>query len=515
MIRVAVLQIENQLEPAAAVSLCARLVDRAVVEQTAQIVLFPELVAHDDELGAGESRLAGELSTLAARHAIWVLGSLSVAGRPVCLWADPTGQVHTRPCSDLEQTGAGSFLAECALISTPHGKIGLCAGPGALRSRVSRALTLAGARLICTSLASCSPRALGLHPVARALENEVFFAVSALRREPARPYPAHEETLPPQAYDADGARSHSQISGPSGQRMELSSCAEGAIWVAELALMSPELESDAEQTSLATAPGSRRAAHPRGLWSCADTRDDGDLARELTVATLTIAREASLEETLLRSHEQVRELVKQGVSLIVLPELFCFEPELSEPEHAAAELVGVVRALADACRHSASHVVTSLVERVKDQYFHTAVAIGQGGIVVRQVQLAATDRLPWATPGRRVQTARLPWGRLALCLGEDALLPEFAHTLIESGVDVLAAPLALGCAARAALTLPAMAEEGSYGVVAALPAAGPDGQRVAGGFIVDPSQWHLHVATEVELGLQATLDLAAVRTARA
>ena len=514
MIRVAVLQIENQLEPAAAVSLCARLIDRAVVEQSAQIVLFPELLAHDNELGACESRLAAELSALAARHAIWALGSLTVAGAPVCLWADPTGQVQARPCSDLEQTGAGTFIAESALISTPHGKIGLCAGPGALRSRVSRALTLAGARLVCTSLASGLPRALTLHPAARALENQVFVAVSVLRTEPGLPYPAHKDTLPPEAYGADSARSHSQVAGPSGQLIELTSCADGAICVADLELTLPEPESGAEQTSPATAPGPRRAGHVRGLWSHADSTDRGDVARELTVATLTIARESSLEETLLRTSEQVRELVKQGVSLVVLPELFCFEPELSEPENAAAEFVAVVRVLASACGHSATHVVTSLVERVKEQYFHTAVAIGQGGIVVRQVQLEATERLPWATPGRRIQTARLPWGRLALCLGEDALLPEFAHSLLASGVDVLAAPLAAGCVARAALTLPAMAEEGSYGVVAALAAQGPRGEAVHRGFIVDPSQWHLQVATEVELGLQATLDLEAARTAR-
>jgi len=526
MIRVAVLQIESQLEPAAAVSLCARLIDRAVVEQTAQIVLFPELPAHDDELGAGESRLAAELSTLAARHAIWVLGSLTVAGTPVCLWADPTGQINARPCSDLEQTGAGVFLAESALITTPHGQIGLCAGPGALRSKVTRALTLAGARLVCTSLASSLPRALGLHPAARALENQVFVAVSSLRTEPERPYPAHMETLPPHPHGADAARSHCQIVGPSGQLLELTACAEGAISVAELELTLPEPESDAEQTSPSAPSGARRAGHLRGLWSHADSQDRGDVARELTVATLTIVREGSLDETLLRTHEQVRELVKQGVSLVVLPELFCFEPELSEPEKAAEEFVSVVRALASACRQSATHVVTSLVERVKDQYFHTGVAIGQGGIVVRQVQLTATNRLLWATAGRRVQTARLPWGRLGLCLGEDALLPEFAHSLIQSGVDVLAAPLAAGCVTRAAMTLPAMAEEGGYGVVAALAAgangadspgesdAGAHSGRVARGFIVDPSQSQLQVATEIELGLQASLDLAALRTAR-
>jgi predicted amidohydrolase len=245
MIRVAVLQIESQLEPAAAVSLCARLIDRAVVEQTAQIVLFPELPTDDDELGACESRLAGELATLAARHAIWVLGSLTVAGAPVCLWADPTGQVHARPCSDLEQTGAGPFIAESAVISTPHGKIGLCAGPGALRSRVSRALTLAGARLVCTSLASGLPRALGLHPVARALENQVFVAVSVRRTELALPYPAHMVTLPPEASGAESVRSHSQVAGPSGQLLELTSCAQGAISLAEFELTLPELDSDA------------------------------------------------------------------------------------------------------------------------------------------------------------------------------------------------------------------------------------------------------------------------------
>jgi deaminated glutathione amidase len=539
MIRVAVLQIEHELEPTSAVALCARLIDRAVSEQSAQIVVFPQLTAHDDDVDAVDSQLARELSRLSAQHAIWVLGSVSIASSPVCVWADPSGQVHARPCSELEQTGAGSFGAETALLSTPYGKIGLCAGPSALRARVSRALSLAGAHLVCTSLAVSLPRVLSLQPPARAVENQIFVAVSALYVAHVAPYPTHMETLPPPQHGADSARLHNQIAGPNGQLVVLTSCAEGSISIAELALGTPEPLSDAEQTSPSKAgEESIPAAPPRSLFSHVDRSDrsvdtavrsyaDDLRASTLTVATLTIEREGSLQDTLTRTAEQLRDLAKQDVSLVVLPELFCFGPELSCPENAAAEFVNVVRTLAEACTRSRMHVVTSLVEQVKDRLFHTAVLVGQGGVVVRQVSLARASRLPWATPGRRVQTARLPWGRLALSVGDDALLPEFAESLSQAGVDVLAAPLAAAHAEHARLTLPAMAEEGRYAVVAALTSApAPEAHRSTedretseegqpgGGFIVDPSQLSLHVASKDELGLRATLDLSALRSSR-
>jgi predicted amidohydrolase len=526
MIRVAVLQIDNELDPPSAAALCARLIDRAVVEQTAQIVLFPELCAHEDELEAARSKLAAELSRLSAQHSIWVLGSVAIAGAPVCLWADPSGQVYTRACSDLEQSGAGSFAADSAIVSTPFGKIGLCAGPAALRARVSRALREAGARLICTSLSASVSRTLNLHPPARAVENRIFVAVSARHEPRVLPYPAHMQTLPPPVHGTDGARLHNQVAGPSGQLVALTSCADGAVSVAELVLSEPELLSDAEQTSPSEGPEPPRRVGPlRGLWSHADRADVGEVAPALTVATLTIVREGSLEQTLARTSDHLRDLVKQDVALVVLPELFCFGPELSCPENAAAEFVHVVRILAGACRHSATHVVTSLVEQVKDKLFHTAVLIGQGGVVVRQVSLMASERLPWAASGRRLQTARLPWGRLALCVGEDALLPELAESLIQGGVDVVAAPLAAALAREASLTLPAMAEEGRYAVVAAFAESAaessastaltsPEAEHPGRGFIVDPSQWQLQVALQTELGLRATLDLAALRQSR-
>lgn len=543
MIRVAVLQIEHELEPTSAVALCARLIDRAVVEQSAQIVVFPQLVAHADDVEATDGLLARELAKLSAQHAIWVLGSVYIGSTAVCLWADPSGQVQARPCSDLEQTGAGNFGADSAIISTPHGKIGLCAGPAALRGPVTRSLAEAGARLVCTSMAASLPRVLSLLPPARAVENRIFVAVSALYAAQIAPYPAHMETLPPPPEGADPSRLHNQIAGPSGQRVDLTSCAEGTIFVAELELGTREARSDAEQTSASDdGEGTRRVAPLRGLWSHTDRaaragadRGGAELARgqlddtrasKLTVATLTIEREGSLEGTLARTTEQLRDLVQQDVSLVVLPELFCFGPELSPPENAAAEFVNVVRSLAEACGRSGMHVVTSLVEQVKDKLFHTAVLIGQGGVVVRQASLAPTSRLPWATPSRRVQTALLPWGRLALAVGDDALLPEFAESLLRAGVDVVAAPLAAAHAADAGLTLPAVAEDGRFAVVAAvastrgsescsfLETEGAEEGLSGRGFIVDPSQWQLHVAARTELGLRATVDLSALRSSR-
>ncbi len=63
------------------------------------------------------------------------------------------------------------------------------------------------------------------------------------------------------------------------------------------------------------------------------------------------------------------------------------------------------------------------------------------GIVLRQPQLHACARLDWAsTLGDGLQVVDLPWGRLALVVGDDALYPETFRLAAFQDVDVVAVP---------------------------------------------------------------------------
>jgi predicted amidohydrolase len=131
--------------------------------------------------------------------------------------------------------------------------------------------------------------------------------------------------------------------------------------------------------------------------------------------------------------------VAQGAELVVLPELFCFEgATVGVPAaEAAARAEAAVAALAGALAGSGAHAVTSLPLGAA----HAAVLVGAGGVVATQGQLHATARHPWATDlADDLAVAVLPWGRLALVVGDDAVYPETFRLAALADADVAAVP---------------------------------------------------------------------------
>jgi len=117
---------------------------------------------------------------------------------------------------------------------------------------------------------------------------------------------------------------------------------------------------------------------------------------------------------------------------------------------------------------------------------HHGVLVTADGVLGRQAQLHPTNRLPWLTePGTELTVFDVPWGRLAIVVGDDALFPETFRLAALQDADVVAVPcsptepweLALGLSERAAenrLNVVAAGSDEHGGLLGAVYALSPD-----------------------------------------
>lgn len=161
-----------------------------------------------------------------------------------------------------------------------------------------------------------------------------------------------------------------------------------------------------------------------------------------------------------RSPDQVRRAARAGAELIVLPEL-AFGLD--------ADAGAVVEELATALHRTTAHAVTS----VRAGAAHAAYLVNADGLVGSRPQLHASARHSgWATEyGERLEVFVLPWGRLALVTGDDALYPEVFRLAAIADADAVAVPFTPAQDWETALGLPERAAENRLNVVA----SGPDG----------------------------------------
>lgn len=504
MVRVAVLQIPSTPPLESALASCVRETDRAVTHHQARVVVCPafSLVASEPSAAQQIETIRGTLAERARAHAIWIALSVTSAEGSFVGWLTP------------EEGEQGSETGE-RLVATPFGKLAICSERELLEPAATRALALDGATLICAPVGVCSAAEIGLHLPARAAESGLFVALAALFELVSEPYPSSAITLPPDDFGASprvrGATS--QIVGSDGRPLAIAVVDEEGLAVAELDLSEPVRRSVGDATPLLSLR--RPELYRRGPRRARD-QPAAPAAVELQVATVDVPFRGATHDAVSAASTHVEALAQQGVELLVLPELFCFESLPEDPEAAANDFALVVRALAQACRHTRAHVVTSLVERVGSDFSHVGVLVGQAGVVARQPQLHVPPRHGWARAGHGLVGIPMPWGNLAITVGEDALVPELSASYALLGTDIIAAPLSARYQAEATLSLPALADQLQLAAVAALRGEHePDASTGASSFIVDPGRWPaLRALGEQEL-LQSCVGLRALREARA
>ncbi|MEU8900320.1 carbon-nitrogen hydrolase family protein [Nocardia sp. NPDC048505] len=452
MIRVAAAQLAAGSDVAVNLAACLRLLDEAAATG-ADLVVLPEFCNHlswyDDREHArrmactrGDSFLTA-IAERAAGHGIHVKIGVTLArddGRitATSLLFGPDGALLGTSDKQILMGAENDHLdagdEDSPVLDTALGRIGMYACMEGVINEVTRSLALRGAQLLLNSLNSFAVDEASLHVPVRAAENKVW-VVAANKVGPLLPaeqLPAIARRLGVPADRLHGA-GESQIVAPDGGCVAKAPRTGEAVIVADIDLARAADKRRPDGTDLFAA---RRPELYAPLLISAPGRRAPAGAPEITAA-ITVPDAAA-----------IRALAAGGAELLVLPEL------------APIPIPEVISALADSTAHA--------VLTVRDGDAHHAVLVHAGGVLGRQPQLHPTARHPWLrAPGTELRVFELPWGRLALVAGDDALFPETFRLAAIQDADVVAVSCTPAEDWELDLGLPERAAENRLNVVAA------------------------------------------------
>lgn len=452
-IRVAAVQLASGDNLAANLRGCLRMIDRAAQLRPGLIVL-PEFCNHvpwyDDRAHCYRVSVAldsGFLRAIAGKareHQTHIVINCTVQrgdgqATGTSLLYGPDGERLATADKQLLMGHEHDFLhgaqAPGPVVATAIGRLGLHTGTDGLVCETPRALALRGAQILCNSLSSAARCDSGLHIPVRAAENRVF-VVAANKVGPLVPRPllaqVSQTTLIPEHY-LHGAGA-SQIVAPDGTVLARANASdEQVIW----ADIDPRLADDKRRPDSTDLFRSRRPDLYAPLVQPSPVPAYPS-APEVLVATATVAGGAWLPTV----DEAVRSAAAAGVTMLVLPELAVVGTTVTNVTAAAQRCDAALEYLLRATREHGTDlgVVTTIVRDTVKGIRHTAVYVAGGKLVGYQDQLHPCARHPWATPDHRIKTVDLPWGRVALIVGDDALYPESFRLAALAGAQVAAVP---------------------------------------------------------------------------
>jgi deaminated glutathione amidase len=457
-VRVAAAQFTVGSDVDANLRTCVRMV-AAAAGRGAQVIVLPAYCNHpvdyvDREHAARVACRAGgkfleAVAAAAAEHEVYLKLHVTLADgdriTAANLLFDPFGDLVARADGALtaaERRWLDPVLGPGPVIDTPLGRLAMFAGADGQLPDLPRELAVSGAQILLASMNSTDRVDARLHLPVRGAENKVW-VVAANAAESA-------------VYGPDGA---SVTRAPRlGEAVAVAGIEPG--WADD------KTRPDGGDLFLARRPRLYAPGRPPGPRPPA--------AETTRVAVLRPAGHgmAAIED----AGRLVRETADDGVTLIVLPELFHYADGRADGSFLDGIAVDVVCQALDG---TACHVVTSL----PDDAAHVGVLIAPNGVIGRQVQMHACGRhVGWqAALGDRLVPLDLPWGRLVIVVGDDALFPEVFGVAARLGADAVAVPCAPAERWELTLGLPARAAEYGLNIVASAH-AGPGG----GGTIVAP-----------------------------
>ena len=432
---------------------CLRMIDAAAAEG-ARVIVLPEFAHHvswyDSREHARQMAItadgpfAAAIAQRAQQHDAWIMLNAVVAradGRSTGsnLLFSPDGELVATSDKQVlmgsERDHIDDALEAGPVVETPVARFGMYSCMDGVINETPRGLALRGAQVLLNSLNSFARDEGNLHIPVRAPENRVWI-VAANKVGPLIPPDRIEAVsravgVPVEMLHGAG---DSQVVAPDGRLVAIAPRTGEAVVVADIdvALADDKRRPDGTDVYAARRPSlyAPLAEAPRGRVEPAG-------AERLRAALVQPAAdgEAAIDE----AAALVVEALAQGAELIVLPELFCFADASVDvsADEAEARADRAIAALTAALSGSGAHVVTSLPRGAA----HEAVLVGADGVVATQRQLHAAARHPWATDlADDLAVRTLPWGRLALVVGDDAVYPETFRLAALADADAVALP---------------------------------------------------------------------------
>ena len=458
-VRVAAVQFGAGLAADENLATCLRMIDRAAAHKP-QLIVLPEFLNHAswwrDEAHSYAVAVAldgpflSSIAAKAAEHNCYIMANCTVRRRnnavtDTNVLFDQAGQRIAASDKQVLMGNENNFLERAQepgpVVDTPFGRIAMYSCMDGVIPETARGLAVRGAQILCNSLNSFAADEATLHIPVRAAENKVFVVaankVGPLVPDDSRAAIAERLKLAPD--DLNGA-GESQIVAPDGTILAKCPASGESVAVADLVVGEADVKARPDGTDVFA---SRRPDLYGPIAAEATTRDAPAAAEQIEAAVFVPSSDGQrgLDETA----KAVVEAGEAGVDLIVLPELF-FAPDgvIGDPADAAAFCERVIDTLHAAVRAGggACTAATTVVERTGDGFSHTGVLVGGDGIRLRQPQLHPCARhQQWCDLlGNEVVCADLPWGRLALVTGSDAVFPETFRLAALKDAQVCAVP---------------------------------------------------------------------------
>jgi predicted amidohydrolase len=410
--RVAVTQFGIGNDVAENLKTCLRMIDEAA-KVSPDFIVLPEFCnhcavyenqEHADAVALGlDGEFLQKIAEKAREHKAYVKINVTLKkpnDKPSVsnLLYSPDGKLVGR--AD-KQVLMGNENAHCSraetagdVVETEFGKVGMYACADGLLMETTRLLALRGARLLLNSLNSFAEDEAALHIPVRAAENKVFVAASCkvdylVPLQILKQF-AERMKIRPEALQGAG---ESQIVAPDGTVLAKARRTGEDVVFADIDLSEAKPEIMLEN---------RRPGLYRPIAEKPQERNYKPGARTVKVAVC----------------QQVRDISKVNAKLIVLPEL-------------VEECEKIIKHLTD------NFAVTS----IRENNSHVGILLGKDGIIFRQKQIHKSNRHGWITDfGDELETFDLPFGRLAIVVGEDSRYPETFRLAAYQNAEIVAVP---------------------------------------------------------------------------
>ena len=356
------------------------------------------------------------------------------------LMYSPSGELVADNTKQIYIGHENDFLEKAAepgpIIETPIGRLGFYACMDGVINETPRGLALRGAQVLCNSLNSFATDEGSLHIPVRAAENRVF-VVAANKVGPLVPEEfvaaIAEQTGIPEVFL--GGSGDSQIVAPDGTVLAHAKTKGEEVVYADI---DPSLADDKRRPDGTDIFVSRRpalyGAIARNPKQLPRAEMSGAASAQASVVMLKHAGNCGLDEAC----QQVAALAADN-HIIALPPLV-LASEAEQPEAQLAFSEQAISRLAAVCEEA--WVTTALVLKNslgKPQY--CAVLIGRDGLRLQQGQIHHSERFAWSALSDEIDTALLPFGRVALLTSDDSIYPEIYRLMAMAGVEVSAVAL--------------------------------------------------------------------------